>query len=65
MPTADFDNEPLIKGTPYYIAPEVLERKYDHKTDLWSIGVILYLMLTNIPPFNAPTNAEVLKKVML
>lgn len=45
-----------MKGTPLYMAPEVMhEKPYDHQADLWSLGCIIYEVLTGHPPF--PTNA--------
>jgi NIMA (never in mitosis gene a)-related kinase len=40
-------------GTPYYISPEIVENKpYSFKTDIWSLGVILYEMCALKPPFD-------------
>eukprot|EP00920_Eleutheroschizon_duboscqi_P041915 GHVT01100589.1.p1 GENE.GHVT01100589.1~~GHVT01100589.1.p1 ORF type:complete len:511 (+),score=82.11 GHVT01100589.1:538-2070(+) len=50
-------------GTAYYIAPEVLHGTYDEQCDVWSLGVILYVLLSGCPPFNGPNEFEILKKV--
>jgi calcium-dependent protein kinase len=52
-------------GTPYYIAPEVLAKNYGAKCDIWSCGVITYIVLSGIPPFNGASDQEIMKKVKL
>jgi serine/threonine protein kinase len=48
-----------VVGTPYYIAPEVLDKKYDKACDLWSVGIVAYILLCGYPPFNGANNEEV------
>lgn len=52
-----------ISGTPYYIAPEVLNEDYDDKCDTWSCGVLLYILLCGYPPFNGDSDTEIMKAV--
>ena len=50
-------------GTPLYIAPEVLSGYYTEKCDIWSCGVILYVLLSGIQPFQASNRSELFKKI--
>jgi len=52
-----------LTGTAYYIAPEVVNNNYDNKCDIWSCGVILFVLLTGTIPFSGNTNEEILTKV--
>lgn len=47
-------------GTPYYVAPEVLEGRYAEQSDVWSIGVIMFILLSGSPPFTGNDTQSVL-----
>ena len=49
-----------IKGTPYYIAPEVIKEVYDEKCDIWSLGVIFYVLLFTYEPSKRISAKQVL-----
>ena len=51
-------------GTSFYIAPEVLKNGYNEKCDLWSCGVILYILLSGSPPFYGKNEKEIFKKIL-
>ena len=51
-------------GTSFYIAPEVLKDGYNEKCDLWSCGVILYILLCGSPPFYGKSEKEIFQKIL-
>lgn len=51
-------------GTPEYVAPEILDQKpYDEKVDIWSAGVITYILLCGFPPFYGDNDDELYQKI--
>lgn len=51
-------------GTPGYVAPEILEgTPYDERADMWSVGVILYILLGGYPPFIEKTQRDLFRKI--
>ncbi|KAL4509217.1 hypothetical protein ABPG72_018148 [Tetrahymena utriculariae] len=51
-------------GTSYFKAPEVINRCYDEKCDLWSCGALMYELLSGCPPFDAETDDEIEEKIL-
>lgn len=52
-------------GAPYYVAPQVLAGHYNYMADIWSCGVLMYILLCGYPPFYGDSDADILAKVRL
>lgn len=51
-------------ATPYYISPEVIKENFDEKCDIWSCGVILYILLCGYPPFSGVNDIEIKNSIL-
>jgi calcium-dependent protein kinase len=57
-----WQNQPC--GSVYYVAPEVIHKKYNSKCDLWSVGVIMFMLLSNKAPFGGRNDNDILRNVL-
>lgn len=52
-----------VAGTPFYMAPEVLAENYNTKADIWSLGVLLYTLVSGYLPFQGSNNRDVFQRI--
>ena len=60
------NDDKSLTGSIYYISPEVLSKKrnYTEKCDVWSCGIIMYILLTGQPPFNGDSDEQIMRKIL-
>lgn len=52
-----------IAGTPFYMAPEIISGEYGFQVDIWSLGVLLYILVSGYLPFYSEDREEVFDKI--
>jgi calcium-dependent protein kinase len=56
----------VVKGvSSYYLSPDVISGVYDEKCDIWSLGVILYVIICGYPPFSGSSTEEIIQKIQI
>ncbi|ELQ73940.1 non-specific serine/threonine protein kinase [Trachipleistophora hominis] len=58
-------NDGMIVGTPYYMAPEIIQKKaYDYSVDVWSMGVVMYELVSKMRPFESESKKELKRQIV-
>jgi len=52
-----------IVGTSYYVSPEILQKNYDERCDVWALGVLLHVITTATAPFSGESDQEILQNI--
>ena len=52
-----------VVGSSFYISPEIVSNNYSKECDMWSCGIILFIMLSGYPPFDGKNNIEIFNKI--
>ena len=58
------DHYTELEGSTYYMSPQVIEGHYNHKCDIWSVGVIAYVCLAGFAPFDGETEQDVIQSIL-